>query len=749
MPNLTQAELLLDLERQQGTLFQRTMLQLLARGRTSIRQVAARLGGPLDAQLDAALKASGRQVIEMVVRAGTAGEECGIALLGRLEPRDLVDKASELWERGEREEARAIVGRLGAVPIEGGSLYLMQARIALADGSLDDSLGLYTKASRAGLHARGILEGASLAFENGRLGDAATMLGNATGDGLDPLSSLAGEVLHRALQRGDEQVLVSCCQSLAARSEEFLASCLLAATGAIRRLNQDTIRDMQERLGALSAILSSASMDARSLLTEAPAPGEVMRRVDASLAEYEGLAMQLRDALDGGLPAPGEGGQPSALGALLLMKPGSPGRVALQIRQAGAGGEGRVCAAGLQEVAASEVESTLRERWTRTRDEVSASLSTCRALRDLASKEPAMPRAALFGRVATDLSFMNAWLDDAGLCLATGEGAQERYEMLTGVLEDAFRKAQTLARERDTGLSADIQRDLPRLLIVRTEIAQAVSNLLGIAVRQAAPGAVVLLSARTVSRGSEVEISIKSDAISVPPGLWTLDRVLSRHHWKVAQPADAGRQPVLTIHVPESSEEDVLRTELGSYDDLEAGTKQALRAAEALGGAPESASLATFLYSKALEIEVPAVLLPGLERHALLPRALALKNDPQAFAEAVRAASMVMGTTEREVLKRSAEVVDGVIRNRLQKEISDWRSLALALALFPVPGTGQTSAGGTGELLKALYRAEQVRGASRAGGSEPRTARPLCLEVLSGLSRIKAERLGRRPPQPD
>jgi len=748
MPNLTQAELLFDLERQQGTLFQRTMLQLLSRGRSGIRQVAARLGGPLDARLDAALKASGRQVIEMVARAGAVNEESGIALLGRLEPRDLVDKASELWERGEREEARAMVGRLGAATAGSGSLYLMKARIALADGSLDDALALYAKASQSGLHARGILEGASLASENGRLDDAATILGYASGDGPDPLSSLAGDVLHRALQSDDEQLLVSCCGSLAARSREFLAASLLAAVAAIRRLNQDTIRDMQEHLSALSTVLSKASLDARSLLNEAPPAGEVMRRVDASLAEFEGLATHLSDALDAGLWASGAHSELGRLGTALLNVPGAPGLVALQIQQAGSGAEGRVSAASLRQAAASEVESTLRERWIRTREAVSTSLSSCRALRDLAVQGASgMPRAALFGRVSIDLSFMNAWLDDAGLHLAIREGAPERYELLTGVLEDSFRSAQALARDRETGLSADIQRDLPRLRIVRLEISHAVSNLLGVAIRQAAPGTVVLLSARMLSRGSGVEISIKSDAISIPPGLRTLEQVLSKHHWKIPQPVDASHQPVLAIHVPESSEEDVLRTEVEGYDELEAGTKQALRAAEALGGAPESASLATFLYSKALEIEIPAVLLPGLERHALLPGALALKNDPQAFAEAVRAVAAVTGTPERETLKRSTEVVDAVVRNRLQKEISDWRSLAIALALFRVPGAGRHPGGGNDDLLKALYRAEQVRDTSRAGGSQSGTARPLCLEVLSGLSRIKAEKVGRRPPQ--
>lgn len=742
MPNLTQAELLQDLERQQGTVFQRTMLHLLSRGRSGIRQVAARLGGEMDARLDAALKGVGRQVIEMVVRAGTLDEECGVALLLRVEPGDLVEKASELWERGDREEAMSIVRRLGPSGAGTGTLRLMHARIALAGGSPADALALYRGAAEAGISARGIMEGASLALECGRLEEAAAVLSYAPRDGTSQFDAPAGEVLYRALRHEDGQALQACCGRLSRLGPAFLASSILAAVAIARKSDTDTIRDMQQQIDDLAGALSKAEMSAYDLLSEIPPISDVAARVDGALREFEEIAVRLGRALEAGLPERHESTGLSPLVGAVLASPAQAGSVAAALSAISAEDLAQSCADGLRDALDLETTSVLKGPWARTAEALTESLATGRGLRDLLTRVEGTPRAAVFERVSLDVSFMNAYMDDASLRCVMSQGGQERYELLTGALEDSLRAPQGLAKEKQAGLSADIQRDLPRLRIVRPWVARALQNLVALAVRQARPGGVVSLSARVPVPGAWVEISLKGDVIRVPSGLRTLDQVLARHHWRMDQPRQAGPTTQIVILAPESSEEDALRAEIADYDELLAGTKQALRAAEALGGSAESAAAAAFLYGKALEIEIPAALLPDLERHVLLPRALTFKSDSQAFSDAARAAAVAVGGVEREVMKRADQMVDAVVRNRVRKETGDWRSLAVALAMFGTVGSGH----GTDEFLKALYRAEQVRDASRADISVVETARSLCRAVLSGLSGIKAERMGRRPP---
>lgn len=745
MPNLTQAELLQDLERQQGTVFQRTMLQLLSRGRSGIRQVASRLGGEMDARLDAALKAAGRQVIEMVVSAGTLDEECGVALLLRVEPGDLVEKASELWERGDREEAMSIVRRLGPTGAGTGALQLMHARIALAGGFPSDALALYMGAAEAGLSARGIMEGVSLALECDRLEEAAAVLSHAPLDGTGRFDLPAGEVLSRALHRENGQVLQACCGRLARQGPALLASSMLAAVEIVRKSNTDTIRDMQQRIGDLGGALSKAASSAQDLLSETHPVSEVAASVGGALREFEEIAVRLARGLEAGLPEEHESTGPGPLVEAVLASPVEAGQVASALSGISAEDLAQSCADGLRAALDLETASVLKGPWGRTAEALTESLATGRALRDLLSRAADVPRTAFLERVSTDISFMSAYLDDASLSLVMSEGGQERYELLTGALEDSLRAPQTLARDRQAGLSADIQRNLPRLRIIRPWISRALQNLVSLAVRQARPGGLVSLSARLPVQGAGVEISLKGDVIRVPPGLHTLHQVLAQHRWRMDQPRQAGPVTQVVILAPESSEEDTLRAEIAGYDALAAGTKQALRAAEALGGSAESAKAAAFLYGKALEIEIAATLLPDLERHVLLPRALSFKNDPQAFSDAARAAASAVGGAEREVSKRVEQIVDAVVRNRVQKETGDWRSLAVALAIFGLAGSGRGAAGND-DLLSALYRAEQVRDASRADISSVETARSLCRSVLSGLSGIKAERMGRRPP---
>jgi signal transduction histidine kinase len=509
-----------------------------------------------------------------------------------------------------------------------------------------------------------------------------------------------------------------------------------------RKSNEDTIRDLQGQLDCLIGVLSRAASSASGLLHETAQVAGVASEADAALLQFEEQAAKLLAGLSVALP---ESSAASESRLSSILQEAQDGGASAEEALARVAPEDLAvsCARALEEALHNEMVLDLQEPWSRTAEALRASVETGRALRDFLSRAEGMSRTASFERAISDISFACAHLEDAGLSLVVSEGGSERYELLSGVIEDSLRVLQGLARERQVGLAGDIQRDLPRLRIVRLWISRALQNLVSLALRQERPGGVVHVSARAVGAG--VEISLKADVIRVPPGLRTLDEVLSRHRWRMEIPRQAGPAMLLTILAPESSEEDTLRVEVPGYDALEAGTKQALRAAEALGGSPEGAPAAAFLYCKALEIEIAAVLSPGLERHALLPRALSLRNDPQAFSDAAKATSVVLGAAERETLKRAEELVDAVMKNRVRKELADWRSLAMALALFGLPDHVLPTAPDA-QFVRALYRAEQSRGTASADRVSLEQTRSLCLAALGGLSGMRQERMGRRPP---
>lgn len=151
MSRLTLADLQQDLARKQGTALAAVVIELLARGKSGRRVLAAALReGPRAEFLRDSLRARAGQAAELLTQLPDFDADPeGLSLLHTLTPADLGRKAVEIWDRGDRQVALRL-----AVLVEGsGGHYLASlvlARQLRSEGLTQDALVKYEEARNRG-----------------------------------------------------------------------------------------------------------------------------------------------------------------------------------------------------------------------------------------------------------------------------------------------------------------------------------------------------------------------------------------------------------------------------------------------------------------------------------------------------------------------------------------------------------------------------------------------------------------------
>lgn len=338
--------------------------------------------------------------------------------------------------------------------------------------------------------------------------------------------------------------------------------------------------------------------------------------------------------------------------------------------------------------------------------------------------DPATPRGLVIERISSLLAKMERWLADLRAYLELNDEPTFGYHKASEILEEALRTVSATLLKAGVRVYRDLPRESPHIHGDKSRLVSALANLFLNAAEAMRDGGLLAVAmvpvetlpvekspaARTGGR-AEVEIAISDTGPGLTPerlayvtgetaerpggtgrgiGLAAVRRIVSEHAGSLRIEAEDGGGTRISISLPFVDTDHALRTAVEGFDRLNAETKKALRAAEGFFSGRENLSMAGFLTLKAVELELQARVLDKLERHRILPSALALQQAARNAPKSIhRPLTIPGGPKETWTPDRLTAVVEGVTKDRLPKVVSDWRNGALLLWLFgrtAVPG---------------------------------------------------------------
>lgn len=632
--NLTLKDLLVDLDERDGEPMRRAVWALLGRGRSGVKELARRLDGPRRAAITAELQQNPLRLAESLISLPVeAWEAIAAPLLQLVPPAELAARARALVQRGEPDKAAHLARLLDERADAGGGESVTLAVVWAELGDWDAAVATLTEAGRTDRAAtvrhgsemltRAVLDGPEGTFATVWQALAEVNLGGETA----AVAELAAATLQRA----------------AAASEIGGQKRLAAALEQVRKLHEQFV------LGCRALLRRPDDSQVPKALAQAAAT--VRAQVGRTQAWLEGLASQ-----------------PPAIAELVAAAAGQEAPDLWQRAATGAEPAWRVLEEALQRQAAGVVAQhaeVLGRGFGALGRHLEALLAGARL-----SADPAQTGEALTGLQA-ELEQLAATVQVvAGYAQLLDEPGQGSTLDSVRWLEEALRQVTPVLAEREVR----VERRLPGA---------------GVAAR-GRPGplswalAALLLSAGSaVVRGGAVRLDLDQSAARVSAWVeagnaWRQALTGAAAPWLLevvqAVAAAAGAETEVTateagvrvgLHLVCDDPGAALEEAISGFARLGAETRQALVAAHALAAQSTEAAqrdAVVFLLLRALGGELKSRLWPRIERHKLLPVALALVHKREAAPY--------------------TEMLQAIGRDRMNRLVDDLRTLSLVIELF-------------------------------------------------------------------
>lgn len=328
--------------------------------------------------------------------------------------------------------------------------------------------------------------------------------------------------------------------------------------------------------------------------------------------------------------------------------------------------------------------------------------------------DPATPRGLVIERISNLLAKMERWLSDLQAYLELNEEPTLGYHKITDVVEEALRTVSATFQKAGVRVYRELPHQSPHVRGDRNRLVSALANLfLNSAEAMSDGGLLRVEMSRTEPAGDrpEIEIAITDSGPGLTPerlayltggtaeraggggrgiGLAAVRRVVSEHGGILRIAAGDGRGTRIAITLPIVDTDQGLRAAVEGFDNLDEETKKALRAAEGFLTDQDNLPMAGFLTLKAVEMELQTRVLDKVERHRILPTALALQQVTRTPPKSLDRALSLPGVSVCPWgLERLTAVLEAIARDRLAKALSDWRNVGLLLWVF-----GRVSAAG-------------------------------------------------------
>ncbi len=143
-----------------------------------------------------------------------------------------------------------------------------------------------------------------------------------------------------------------------------------------------------------------------------------------------------------------------------------------------------------------------------------------------------IPSALSFAAIEHEIATLSRLIEDLFTLSRLEEGVMPVSAVpvdLTTLANDAVAGVRTYAlRTARVSVNAQLDDALPHVLGDPTRVTQIINNLLHNAVRHTPEGGLVVLRARTVNGGADVEVSVRDTGVGIPPDV--LDKIFDRYY---------------------------------------------------------------------------------------------------------------------------------------------------------------------------------------------------------------------------
>ncbi len=717
MTRLSQADLVSDLDRQQGKLLEQTVLELLSRGKTGVRSVAAKAP---DERISRALAVRGRQVIELLHKAESLADDVGAQILEMLHSADIVSKMNEFWSRGDAEGAFALFGALTPEHQNDSGVLLFRARVHDSEHNWNEAREFYGKALAAGAGQDVLREALERCMSRDDLGTVLSISAALDKDRLSEVLHVLAHAVAVMLCRGEQSNLEKAADLVIFVQPDLAATLLYEVMAALGGLLRERVHALKTELESFCQAALDIEEISRDLASDMVALDTLAKEAGEHACAAERRAREVKRSL-----------KQDALAAPVSVSSIPLGEVLLD------------ATSGVEIIRPLLIGITREEVWqslvyahetlvTRMIREPRADL-----VHDLCSIEQVFgeicdgkhgSRAAFGQKLGERARRILTLLDDVALRMQmAGEPAYE-YARLDDVFGEAADAAAAVAAKAGVALAVHVDDNLPRVRVWKQTVGLALANLAVAVVRSCAQNEQASLTARLSEGGSTVELRFECQAqdVLLSSGRNRIEQVMEQHGWTL-HIESGGRRAFAAVRFPRNLEEGMLSAQLAGYASLSEQAKQALRAAEALYEQNTDPETCAFLYGKAVEMETAHRLLVHLERHRVLAKALQFR-DSQKQALAAKRLLECLGAQEKDLRVRMETVVGAAVKDKLARQLSDFRNVAVSLCVFeaPVPVA----------LVSALYAFGERLAASTVALRETRDQAIELLRLLSAHERL-------------